>query len=276
MNEVSEFLPTDGLPNTIYSGRSETRWLDLDWHEEYRARGGHPVYSENDITYAFNKHGYRCEEFDAAADIRMVSVGCSYVMGIGLPRHRLFHEQFAARLQSYSGRTIVNWNLALPGASNDYICRLVLLATSCLRPQIVVVNFTHAGRREYASLANRLVPYNPGVRVDDRIGREICSHFDALSSPIDDQLNLFRNYKAIEALLRDRTWIFSAIRSEAFEAVSSHMDQEHFAGCLETTDLARDYAHPGPLSHDNLFTSYWDRFLELEAAKKHSFADGCG
>lgn len=266
LNEPSPFLPVDELPQTCFAGLNEVEWLDLDWEGGYRARG-HPVFGEHDIRYRFNARGYRCVEFDATAEIRVVSIGCSYVMGVGLPQGALFHERFAERLGSERGRTVVNWNLGLPGASNDYICRTLFLALPVLKPHLVLVNFTHGGRREYVSVQGRLASYNPGVRPPDRVGREIGRHFDALCSPGDDALNLFRNYKALEGLLSRHLWLFSATQSDAFDALDLHIDRSRYAGHLTRLDFARDHAHPGPLSHAMLLECYWNRFLASGRAR---------
>jgi hypothetical protein len=243
-----------------------SEWLDLDWPGGYQARGGHPTYGEHDIQYRFNSHGYRCPEFDTSAETRIVSIGCSYVMGIGLPECALFHERFAQRLRNHRQHTVVNWNLGQPGFSNDYICRLLFLAVGYLDPHVVLVNFTHACRREYVSFQNTLLPYYPGVRRSDLIRRDLYKHLDALSSPFDDAINLFRNYKAIAALLSNRFWLCSTIKSDIFDDLRDHMNDRVYVGCLETMDLARDHAHPGARSHDSLLERYWERFLALESA----------
>ena len=261
--DVTPFLPTRTLPPTSFAGISEVEWLDLDWEGSYQRRG-HPEFGEHDIKYCFNEFGYRCPKFDTAADIRIVSAGCSYVMGIGLPQKVLFHERFAARLGTKRAQTVVNWNLALPGASNDYICRILFLALPVLNPDIVLVNFTHPGRREYVSLEGKLASYNPGVSPSDLKGIEICGHFNALCSPPDDVLNLFRNYKAVEALLSGRVWLFSAIQSDAFDSLISYVDRTHYVGYLSAIDLARDHAHPGALSHLSLSELYWEGFMALQ------------
>jgi len=265
MSSVARLVPLLDVPRSAFAGQGETEWFDTDWLDGYRARNGHPLYGEHDISYRFNSYGYRCPEFSAVAELRIVSIGCSYVLGTGLPQEELFHERFVRRLAQVRCQRVVNWNLSAPGASNDYICRLLFLAIPALNPEIVLVNFTHAGRREYVSLQNRLASYTPGVRPGDLVGKEICAHFDALSSPHDDVLNLFRNYKAIEALLAKRLWLFSSIQPDVFDILGGHVDRRRFAGDLLRIDLARDKAHPGPESHKRLFELYWDKFLKLEA-----------
>jgi len=263
MTDVDRFLPHAGLPATPFPALATLEWLDMDAREKFPARGRNPAYGEHDITYDFNSLGYRCASFESRADIRIVAIGCSYVMGIGLPQAALFHEQFAVRLRETTGRSALVWNLSIPGASNDYITRLLFLAVPHLDPHIVIVNFTHAGRREYLSVQNRLASYTPGFRPSDPVSRDICSHFDALSSPYDDGLNLFRNYKAVASLLAHRCWLFSTIDPQALNRLEGHLDLARHAGHMPVLDRARDGAHPGPLSHTALMESYWRRFTAV-------------
>jgi hypothetical protein len=251
-----DILPADGLPATEYPPGATREWLLGDNPVGYRQRGGHPRYGEHDIVYRFNRLGYRGAEFDAEAEVRVVAVGCSYVLGIGLPQADLFHERFAARLRAELSKSRA-------GASNDYIGRLLQLAVPRLDPHVVLINFTHAARREYVSVQNELVTYNSVMWPGDAVGRDIYRHLAALTSPYDDRLNLFRNYKAAEALLAGRCWLYSHIRQEELEPVAAHVDARRYVGVLRPLDLARDGLHPGPASHQDLAGLYWDRFVEV-------------
>jgi hypothetical protein len=256
-------LPIDGIPPSGYPASEKHFWCPGDTVESYRRRGGHPRYGETDIVYEYNRLGYRCPEFDSRADLRVLAIGCSYAFGLGLPREQLFHELFAARLRAETSRSVVLWNLGKPAASNDYICRMAYLALRQLNPHVVLVNFTHLGRREYLSVQNKLIEYYSNWERGDAVTEEICGHFDALSSPFDDCLNFFRNYKAVETLLAGRTWLFSHIQSENFlPPLAEHLDREGFAGTLNFLDRARDESHPGERSHRQLYEAYWARFVE--------------
>ncbi len=140
---TNDILPADGLPATEYPPGATLEWLFGDNPEGYRERGGHPVYGERDVLYRFNRLGYRAPEFDAEAEIRVVAIGCSYVLGLGLPEADLFHERFAARLRAELSKSVVVWNLGRAGASNDYIGRLLHLAVPRLDPHVVLIHFTH-------------------------------------------------------------------------------------------------------------------------------------
>lgn len=271
MNHRGLLLPKSGLPEiSFFPANKQLAWLDNteDSRERYLKHGGHPVYSDTDIEYRFNSYGYRSPEFNAQADLRIVAIGCSYVMGVGLRERDLFQELFAERLRAAVSQSIVVWNIGSPGVSNDYISRMLYLAVPYLDPHIVLINFTHACRREYLSVQKRWVPYIPGFNPTDSVGREIYQHFEALSSPFDDDLNLFRNYKAIESLLANRFWLFSTINSTDFDRIKEHVEFERYAGPLRELDKARDWAHPGPRSHAALSEEYWTRFCALDGLRR--------
>lgn len=262
---LTKLLPKADLPPSGYPAGQQLKWLAGDSHENYRLNG-HPLYGENDISYKLNSLGYRCPEFDVDADIRIVTVGCSYVFGIALPKYAIFHERFAERLRTRLQKSVVVWNLGVGSRSNDYISRLLYLAVPRLNPDIVLINFTHQVRREYVSTQNQCISYIPSLisNTPDQVTKDICGHFAALSSPFDDALNFFKNYKAVEHLLAGRQWLYSHISPWDFKAVAEHMDLRRYVGPLtHGKERARDGSHPGPESHRHLAELYWTRFVEL-------------
>jgi hypothetical protein len=262
---IQHLLPTDGLPSTGYPAGAELEWLSGDDADGYRARGGHPVYGERDVVYRFNRFGYRGPEFDADAEVRIVAIGCSYVLGVGVAQSHLFHERIAFGIQTELSKAVVAWNLGRAGASNDYICRLLHLAVPRLDPHLVLINFTHTVRREYISVQNRHVNYNPGFQPADDVLNDIFGHFAALTSPYNDQLNFYKNYKAIELLLAGRCWLYSAINPREIEPVADHTDRSRFVGAFRAVDRARDGGHPGPGSHEALSALYWEKLVATGA-----------
>jgi hypothetical protein len=262
MERVMEhcLFPGRSLPATSYPAGEVREWWNPDSLENYRIRGGHSIYGEHDVLYRFNSLGYRGSDFSAQADIRIVAVGCSYVFGLGLPQEHLFHERFAEKLRSTVPHSAIVWNLAVAGASNDYISRILYQALPLLDPHIVLVNFTHLRRREYVSVENKVVKYLPSHTPADSVQQMICRHFEALSSPFDDYLNHFRNYKAVEHAVANRCWLYS---QPEWLPKPAYLDCEHWAGPLCSVDKARDGDHPGPVSHRVLAALYWDKFVAL-------------
>ncbi len=257
--EIYDFIPAMGLPRTGHFENREELWCPGDGLEEYRKRGGHPLYGETDIVYRYNSRGYRCPEFDAGAEIRMISIGCSWTFGVGVPQQTIFHERFAELLRKVVGKTVVNWNLGLIGGSNDYIGRVLNMAVPALNPDIVLVLFTWLNRREYMSAHGEPVNYRPNWTPRDRAYREVCKHFAALTSAHDDLLNFYRNYKSVENLLRGRSWAFSFTNEKDMAAVMPYLDLDHLVVRAKIVDSARDMVHPGPATHGQICGNFWDR-----------------
>ena len=266
--KLQDVLPVSGLPRTGYPERCVMPWFGFDSEENWRNRKSPGPNGVHNVSYRLNSLGYRCPEFDAEAALRIVSIGCSYVFGEGLPQEALFHECFAERLRAEVPKSVVNWNIGVAGASNDGIARLLTRAVPALNPDIVMVHFTHAGRREYVTASGEWMTYSRGRKPTDPITKEIFRHFEALSSPADNCLNFVRNYLSVSALLKDRFWMFSISRAGEIEEVLQHMDAARYVGSLQAVDMARDGIHPGPESHHGLYHSYWDRFLSLGGPRR--------
>ena len=51
--------------------------------------------------------------------------------------------RFCRALAGVRGGAISNWNIALPGVSNDYIARMAVTCVPVLAPDFVLIAFTH-------------------------------------------------------------------------------------------------------------------------------------
>lgn len=258
-------IPGVGLPLLHYPKSSVVDWLDTDNWNVFKKHGGHPVFNEKSVTYSMNKQGYRCPEFDATADIRVISIGCSNVLGVGLPKEDVFHERFVDRLRRETGLSVTNFNLGVGGGSNDYIARTLYLGVSFLQPHIVLVGFTYPSRREHVAANNELVMYFPNWDPPSYMWKETYKHIAALTSPFDDEVNLFRAYRGIQCLVEHTTWLYSnsVFDTEFAGLTAGWASRNNYAGFLPWLDTARDHQHAGPKSHKLLADNYWKKFLEL-------------
>jgi hypothetical protein len=280
MTQVELMLPAKGLPPNNVAGNYDSPWYGMDSREAFLERGGHAVYGQGDIAYRCNALGYRCRDLDTQADIRMLSIGCSWVFGVGVAQRHLFHELLAIRLRERLGATVANYNLGQSGNSNDGIARILHLAIPQVRPHLVLVLFTRANRREYLTVDDRRINFSPSAikRIvgPDPTFREVCAHFSALLSEQDDVINFFRNFKSVQALLRDTPWLYGIIDRAGLSALEPHLDDQRYARIPRAVDQARDYAHPGKLSHENIAAAFWGKFAEngYEEALSRSLRSG--
>tara|TARA_Y100000034_G_scaffold21066_1_gene24236 strand:+ start:1886 stop:2719 length:834 start_codon:yes stop_codon:yes gene_type:complete len=208
--------------------------------------------SKKVVEYRHNDYGYRCSSFDETADVKILTLGCSWVYGVGLNQEFLYHEIIADRIRE-TGRSVINWNLALPSRSNDYIARTTHLAMDRLCPDLVLVNFTRLSRREYFTVNGECLSYHPGS------GRRLKSslrlehkHLFELTSDKDDFKNFWLNFRSIKAVLQNVDWFWSSMDS-------SLVDDERYVGLFKRLDIARDESHPSIISNKRMADLYWDK-----------------
>lgn len=269
---LERYHPTfHSIPKMWYCSQ-EMNWYPTDTQRRFEDNKGHPKFGPDDIKYEFNSHGFRCEEFRLDARLRVMSIGCSYVFGVGLPSALTFGGALCSRLERALGLETVHWNLGMPGCSNDFMSRLLYLAFPPLSPDVVLVHFTHTSRRDYKAADGRPMFYHPSAVCRDRIESDVFSHFRALSSSADDEINTFRNYMGISAFLQRHRWLFSAPADDVLSSEGSsvvkmlgpYLNTERFCGLLRKHDTARDGLHPGPESHSDLADGYMKTLDSLE------------
>lgn len=94
--------------------------------------------SNKNITYTFNKHGFRYKELDTVDwDNFALFLGCSNTFGQGVPEDLLANTLVETQL----GIDCIN--LCVPGGSNSLMSTIALdIASRNLKPKFVVVNWT--------------------------------------------------------------------------------------------------------------------------------------
>ena len=255
---IKTIIPCGEMPKTRYFNQGPTNWLSIEEKSKFD-KSPHASISANDVEYRFNQHGYRCDNFNNKNGLKIVSIGCSWTMGEGLPFENTYPEYFRMKIQNEAGIPCINWNLGLSGVSNDYICRTLVFAMEILKPDIVIVCFTSPSRREYISVDGKLYNlYNKigELRGLNRKDNAIIKHYYGMTSAFQDQLNFFMNYKFIENLMEfhKTKWLFSSIYSGRI--IEQNMNQIHYALDMEKfvaegikcDDFARDKVHPGVVS----------------------------
>lgn len=119
-NQQLEWLPTDTRENY-------NKLMQDSAHQQYFAEMGWD--QPGAITYKFNSHGFRADEFDGAPCL--VALGCSFTVGIGLPDHVTWPRQTADALG------LACANLAWGGYSADSCFRLAEFWIPELKPEYV-------------------------------------------------------------------------------------------------------------------------------------------
>ena len=227
-----------------------------------------------DIGYKLNKSGYRCDEFDIPYDISVVTIGCSNSFGYSIENKHRFSELFISKLANHTNKKIANWNLSFPAKSNDYIARITLAMPHTLKPDIILVSFTGTGRREYFDANFNIkknkrcydhIPLNLPENIKPYF-LKISKKFINMSSPHEDFLNFYKNYKLVEMIceLHNIQFLFTvSCFSEETKHCNYGINEELYVGPFSNVDLAKDNQHPGIKSHKKIANKFWRKYKNV-------------
>ena len=223
-----------------YAGKT-LYWLPTDTEESFQRLVQNSEYREyfcskgwlepEAITYCINRDGFRSEEFDTYVD-SMISLGCSYTAGIGLPENATWSYLVS------QAKGLKNYNLAWPGTSADTCFMLARFWLPILRPRLVVMAAPRKHRFDLITEDHKL-PHNtymPGhesglVHSDNFVKTWFLNDRNA-------DLNNSRNRLAVQGLCAEL-----GIKCLTYNA------HDWFAKSREEVEYARDRMHAGPLGH---------------------------
>ena len=178
--------------------------------------------SESAITYQFNQWGFRTPEFESTGGIMFL--GCSHVVGIGLPDQYTFSRLVSDELG------LEMYRLGVGAGSNDTAFRIADYWIPQLKPKYVVLLETHRGRMEIVN-SDRFSRIRPGV---DNKYTSSQYYKDFISNDHNIELLRKKNLFGIEHICREHSAVFVTLDVEGYMF-------SNIAQC----DQARDLMHVG-------------------------------
>jgi hypothetical protein len=217
-NTVIEWFPTD-------SRESFHRMMQDPIHRAYFERKGWD--RPGAITYRFNSDGFRSEEFDYTAD-NLVTLGCSFTMGVGLPESDIWPTLLGQELN------LRVCNLGWGGRSADSCFRLAEYWIPRINPKLVVMCTPPSGRLEVVidNITGQTYDYMPHEDHTDKYLKQY------LANDTNSVINRRKNELAVWAICKQLN-----IPCLIYQA------SEEFCGSREELEYARDYMHAGPAGH---------------------------
>lgn len=205
----------------------------------------------------FNEKGYRSDSFLKKGHLNILSIGCSDVFGLGLNKEERFSDLFCRYLKDKTSKEINNFNLGLPGKSNDYISRNIISTFNMLKPNIVIICFTRIIRREFFDKDGKCIDFLPNH--DNFKNIFIYESFNLLSNKNNDLINFYKNYKLIYEFLKSKKTIMFFTLSlntkgnlVGLEDIENIIDKKNYIGYFDWIDNS-DKHHPGIKSNYLLF-----------------------
>lgn len=236
-NRVEEWLPTDTKENyekLIQDPEHRKYFADMGWDQP------------GAITYKFNSHGFRADEFDGGP--YLLALGCSYTIGIGLPDEVTWPRQVATALGLKCA------NLAWGGYSTDTCFRMAEYRIPKLQPDYVCMLAPPKSRVELLMEESLLKHPQP---VEIFMPQSQSSHFNENDVYLNHwflnednaTINQLKNILAIKQVC-----------AELNIPCTIHDAEKHMWWSREEIGYARDYMHGGPKIHNILTKKFVDGY----------------
>lgn len=226
-------------PNTFevsgYDGDSLNMRKNLKTNSTQNERSGL-------CTYTYNELGFRGDS-PTKEGFKIMSIGCSYTEGIGVNDWETWSHYFSKLVKNS-----VDLNFGFGGRSNDYITRCLLTFYDVVKPNLVLITYTHSHRREYYTDKNTVEPYMPTSVWDymenDNDGKRTHKNLTDLQNHNEDFINWYKNHLLIKYFLESKrcNWIWTGP-----DISLEYQENNRFIGDFEKVqDWAVDGIHAGP------------------------------
>ena len=250
-------VASDAIP-----ANSDLSWLPYDRPEQ--ASG---PYKDVRVTYETNTRGWRSREVVLPSPNRKIMfVGCSYTMGVGLPYDEVWTSIVTRQVEAALGETVEQHNFGYPAHANDFFAMVVHQVLPILKPDLLIVLFTEFSRRTLFHRFGRLMAFLPNWVVPGHKADHAA--FIRLQSNSHDFMDFVRQHSLIDAVARLNgvPWIWQTWGRQSLlpppEQLARYVKTDNMIDCAfpayghlateETMrlDLARDGKHPGPKANE--------------------------
>jgi hypothetical protein len=240
---------------------SELLWVPAD--TPTKASG---VYKDVRITYKTNAHGWRSREIDPASpNKKIMFVGCSYTMGIGLPYEDVWTSIATRHIEEALGEPVEQHNFGYGAHGNDFFAMVVHQVLPILKPDLLVVLFSDLSRRTFFPKFGHRMALLPSYVPDD--AKAVHNAYLELQCDPNDFMDFARQHSLIDASakLNGIPWIWQSKNGPQdwppLAQTAKYVRTDNMIDCPFPSygprataealkrDLARDGMHAGPLSN---------------------------
>jgi hypothetical protein len=252
--------------------------------DEHFGRAAYNSFERDTSTYDFNSLGFRGEEFDPEAQMKLFVCGDSFTFGIGVELEESWSFLLKQRLAAHrdlAASSVNLLNFSEAGASNDYIARTLIEQSSQVLPDLIVAGFTHMNRFELLD-EEMTFRFNPPVleKYASAGGKfaEMAKRMEFIflgTDAIQEKVRAIKNMLLLQYFSQSRNipFIFlffwskdlaSSLSTPMTRPLYEEIDHDlvvPFTRGTTQVDRAGDGVHPGPRTHESIADIAW-RILE--------------
>jgi hypothetical protein len=233
-------------------------WCQTDAEDLFERNIADPVkraqlekfgWTRDNISYTFNKDGFRSEEFTYEPNDSVLFLGCSITTGIGVD----LESSWAYKVANTFG--LRRYNLGIGAGSADTCFRLAHHWIPRLRPKYVVMLTPMVGRMEVVLDEQGIVQLLPNSFAHlDQHKRNEPFYNSWLSHPANTELNRLKNVMGVQTICN----------SIGVPLVEMSVDDTYFKGKAIILDSdARDLMHPGREWNEYIAQMFIEKLSEL-------------
>ena len=209
-------------------------------------------------TYTYNELGFRGDSIKKEG-FKVMSFGCSNTEGVAVNDNETWSTQFTNLIPDG-----VNMNFGAGGRSNDFITRCLLTYYDVIKPDLILIMYTNAPRREIYTKDCGIEPYMPGAswgflsETDDGIKTQ--EHLSYLQNDNEDIINWYKNHLLIKYFLESKKckWIWNGWwvpKDYKDNTIRFDGDYGNFI------DKGVDNGHPGP-RHNKTYANNLHQYIK--------------
>lgn len=236
-----------------------TNWCPSDTEQRFnenmadtkqRAKMEEFGWTRENVSYTFNKDGFRSEEFTDGVNDSVLFLGCSLTAGIGVD----LESSWAYKVASSLG--LRRYNLGVGGGGPDMCFRLAHHWIPRLRPKYVMMLTPNAARMEIV-LNDAIIPCLPNMtHLDADIMRKVEGFYNGwLSHPANADMNLLKTSLGVQSICN----------SVGVELIEIQVEKLNLYPNIEyktwMSTLGRDLLHPGKEWHEAVTARFLDEII---------------
>jgi len=241
-----------------YAGKTST-WCPSDTELRFDQNMADPKqrklmeeygWTRDNVSYTFNKEGFRADEFTYEPNDSVLFLGCSHTVGLGVDLESSWTYKVASSLG------LRHYNLGVGGGGPDMCFRLAHHWIPRLRPKYVMMLTPMAGRMEIV-VENAIIQLLPKSlkHLERTLIDKLEPFYNAwLSHPANTDMNLLKCSLGVES-------ICNSIGVPLIEIPLDKLELETFMGPEGwwIGNIARDLLHPGKEWHQAVADKFLDK-----------------
>ena len=220
------------------------------------------------IEYRMNEHGYRSNSFTDKGKIKILTIGCSWTMGIGVDNDKIWPTLIGNK---YKDSIVCNYGMY--GVSSGFIAKQYYkILHSGYVPDIVLVLWPGFSRRDYITETGRFKricgwrgAYQSDVVFESK-SEDLA--FLTLQNDYQDINHFWNNYNFFNSVTPNNVNVYHSVAGyyydifeKNYSIIENIIDPEIFfvpKDCYLNDKRATDGVHPGYKWHINFANKFYD------------------